>query len=222
MVVLILALAIPCWASTVRDRALGWKIAGVLIALLLAEAAVAAHRVFPGARVTLLVLLALASAATLAIGVRSNARYAAGRRRRGGGRRGLAGLVLCWVYCAAVTLGAVGVAGLYGVNGLPPATPDAAEMLPLPSGLTVTADMNDGCSGGSTELCLREIDVAGADGQDQAAIISELNALAVARGWQSGSSCRTVGVLLDRHTECVLVGLTRSVLSVQLQDSSGW
>ena len=222
MVVLILALAIPCWALTVRDRALGWKIAGVLIALLLAETAVAAHWVFPGARVTLLVLLALASAVTLAIGVRSNASDTAGRRRRGGGRRGVVGVAMCWVYCAAVALGAVGVAGLYGVNGLPPVTPDASEMLPLPSGLTVTAVMNDGCSGGATELCVREIDVAGAAGQDQSAIIAQLDALAVSRGWQSGSSCRTAGVLLDRHTECVEVGLTRGVLSVQLQDSSGW
>ncbi|MBR7827342.1 hypothetical protein KDK95_13575 [Actinospica sp. MGRD01-02] len=222
MVVLILALAIPLWVSTVRDRALGWKVAGVLLGLLLAEAAVAAHWVFPGARVTLLVLLALASAATLAIGVRSNAARPARRRRRGDGRRGVAGVVLCWAYCVVVTLGALGVAGPYGFNGLPPATPDASEMLPLPSGLTVTADMNDGCSGGATELCVREIDVAGTDGQDQAAVISQLEALAVARGWPSGSSCRTVGVMLDRHSECVQVGLTRGVLSVQLQDSSGW
>jgi hypothetical protein len=222
MVVLILALALPCWALTVRTRALGWKIAGVLAALLLAQTAVSLHWIFPGARVTLLVLLAFATAATLFFGVMANNRSSAGHRRRNADRRGGVGRVVCWVYCAAVTLGAVGVAGLYGVNGLPPVTPPASDILPLPAGLSVTADMDDGCSGGSTELCDREIDVAGANGQDQATIIAELDAHAVARGWPSGTSCRTVGVLLDRHTECVNVGLARGELSVQLEDSSGW
>jgi hypothetical protein len=222
MVVLFLGLALPCWALAVRSRALGWKIAGVLAALLVGAIAVAAHWIFPGARVTLLVLLALATSATLFVGVISNARAPASRRRRDAGRRTAVGVVVCYVYCGVATLAAVGAAFLYGINGLPSTTPPASDILPLPAGLTVVNNLDEQCSGGSTVLCLREIDVAGAQGQDQATIIAELDAHAVARGWQSGTSCRTVGVLLDRHQECVNVGLARGQLSVQLEDSSGW
>ncbi|HWG28749.1 hypothetical protein [Actinospica sp.] len=222
VVVVFLGLALPCWALTVRARALGWKIAGVLAALLLGEISVAAHWIFPGARVTLLVLLALATSATLLVGVVSNAHPPVSHRRHNAGRRTTAGLVLCYAFCGVTTLAAVGAALVYGVNGLPSTTPPASDILPLPSGLTVVDNLDEHCSGGSTVLCLREIDVAGAQGQDQATIIAELDAHAVARGWQSGTSCRTEGVLLDRHQECVNVGLARGQLSVQLENSSGW
>ncbi|HTJ70161.1 MAG TPA: hypothetical protein VL551_21675 [Actinospica sp.] len=177
------------------------------------------HWVFPGARVTLLVLLALATVATLAVGMSANKRSPA---RRGQVQRRAATVVIGWVYCGVVLLGACGVAVLYGINGHPSETPAASDYLPLPAGLTVAADMDDGCGGGATVVCLREIDVTGAKGQSQSDIFTALNAQAVARGWPSGVSCRNEGFLLDRHQECINIGLVRGQIGVQLEDESGW
>lgn len=217
MVLLILALALPCSAMSMRTWALGWKRGAVLVALLVCAAAVDFRLVVPEARVTLLVILTFATAATVVAGSNIERRSTATCQAWGTVSR----IVTC-TYCGVIVAGACGVALLYGINGLPSSTPSLSEILPLPNGLAITENVDEQCGDGSASICTRQIDVSSTDGQSDGAMIHELDARLVANGWSSGVSCRTVGVLLDRSLECVSVEIDHGQVRVELDDSSGW
>lgn len=215
MILLILALALPCWVLASRTRAVGWRVGGALAALLVGEASVDLRWVLPEARVTLLVVLALATAMTLAAGLNADRRASTPSKPWSA-----VGLVLSCLYCGMAVLGVCGVVFLYGINGLPPSTPPTSAILPLPPGLTVTGNTDEHCSGGSTLFCAREIYIASTTGLADSAVVEELDAWLSADGWADG--CRHEGILLDRNTQCVQVGVARDRVSMELDDSSGW
>ena len=188
-----------------------------MAALLVGEASLEQRWVFPAARVTLLVVLVLATVVTLAAGLVLDSGASAPNRPWH-----TIGLALSLAYCGVIALGVCGVALLYGINGLPPTTPPTSEILPLPPGLAVIGNNDEHCSGGSTTICTRVIFVASTTGQNSSAVTEELEAQLAAGGWRNGDGCRTVNVLLDRNVECVQVDDVRGRVSVELDDSSGW
>ena len=187
----------------------------MLAVLLIAELLVGLRWIFPDERVTLLVVLAFASMVMLAAGLISDKGASAPPTPRT-----RVGSVLSWLYCGVIGLCGCGVVFLYGINGLPPTTPSASVILPLPPGLAITGNIDEQCSGGSTLYCTREISIESTTGLTDNAVVEELEARLGAAGWENG--CRQQGVLLDRNTQCVQVGVANGRVNVELDDSSGW
>jgi hypothetical protein len=85
-----------------------------------------------------------------------------------------------------------------------PSTPGSDEVLPLPAGLRLVADQDDGCGSGS---CGRSVVVASTDGRSAAQVLNQVRAhLEDARGWRFGkgdSACVRRSWLIDQGTICV-------------------
>jgi hypothetical protein len=87
--------------------------------------------------------------------------------------------------------------------------PSGAEVLPLPAGLAVAGDQDQGCSSGSHTTCSRKFLIVSTAGLPTGQVAQRLrDHLARAHGWRLGpdvggwSGCRTEGWLFDRQQVC--------------------
>lgn len=237
MITLAFLAPLGCWALAARTAAVGWTVATVLAVCATAELALARHWILTGATVTLLVACTVASVAVLATGLAADwrrVRVLASPGTTPGplGVRGVVGLTFSVAYGVVGLCGSALMAFVFTMNGGLPSTPQASQVLPLPDGLTVTDDTDQGCSGGSATICGRMIQVRATAGQAGDETVRALrDHLTRTRGWRltpdrgSGwSGCRREGVLLDRRQVCVEVipQRGRDPVSVLLQGESTW
>ncbi|WP_327067646.1 hypothetical protein [Kitasatospora sp. NBC_01302] len=218
-----------CWLFAVRTVSTGW-IVGILLALLAAtEIALAQRWLLPDARVTLIVVITFVTAAVLPVGILIESRRPGVPKLSSLQGRGAAGMGLSLFYCVLGPVAALGAAWLVGINGVPAITPSDREVLPLPAGLAVVSDRDEGCGGGSETSCERRIEVRGTAGQSSDEVARELrDHLTRAHGWQftldhgSLGACRDEDRGLDRHQVCAEVVDDKGTVSVLLDASDRW
>jgi hypothetical protein len=194
----------------------------------LAEIALAQEWILVGAKVTLLLVFALATVVVLIAGIVVEGRRAGVRKLRSSGVRGVLGLILSSLYCV-MGLGAILLtAFLLVVNGPLAATPSSAEVLPLPTGLAVAGN-REGCGSGSQTICTREIQVRSTTGLPDDAVVRQLRDHLTQTGWQlaadtpgSWSGCRAEGRLFDRQQVCVDVQGDQGRVTVDVETSDSW
>jgi hypothetical protein len=230
-VVIILGFVFPlvCWALAARTARVGWIIGTVLTLSVVAEIALANDWVLASAKITLLLVIVLATVTALIGGIAVEGRHVGVPKLRSAGARGALGLILSCVYCV-VGLGVILlVAFLVVVNGPVASTPSSSEVLPLPAGLAVAGNRDDGCSSGSRTICSREIQVRSAAGLSDDEMVQQLGGHLAQTGWQlapdttgSWSGCRTEGWLLDGHKVCVDVQNDQGRVIVLLESSDSW
>ncbi|MDH6142741.1 hypothetical protein P3T35_004769 [Kitasatospora sp. GP30] len=229
-VVIILVFGIPlvCWALAARTFRGGWIIGTVLGLCVMAEIALAEEWILAGAKVTLLLVFALATVAVLITGIVVEGRRVGVRKLRSSGVRGVLGLILSGLYCV-IGLGYILMtAFLLVVNGPLASTPSSAEVLPLPAGLAV-AENREGCGSGSQTICSREIQVRSTTGLPDDAVVRQLRDHLTQTGWQlapdtngSWGGCRAEGRLLDRQQVCVDVQDDQGRVIALVETTDSW
>lgn len=231
VVVIILAYVFPVtgWALAARTARAGWIVSAVLVFCVTAELALARGWLLVGNRYNLLMAFAVATVVALVAGIFVEGRRPGVPALRSAGARRLAGLIVS----VAFSVFSLGIVLLFiflaWYEGPPLSTPSSAGVLPLPAGLVIAANIDEGCSGGSGTFCTREIQVqsaAGQPGQDVAQRV--LGRLTRAYGWHLApdgtgywDGCRAEGWLLDRQQVCVSVQTGQAQVVVTLQSSSG-
>ena len=205
--------SLVCWlvvASTPRVRG---TIAFLLSILGGLEIAVALGWIFTGERYSVLVILTFASVATLISGIAAEERQPDARPFRYSRLRVRLGTLLSGAF-SALTVAAI-VFFMFGVwaFGPPAATPSSVGVLPMPTSLTVIADVDHGCgaSSGPQMICSREIDL-----QLPAAATLDANS-------KGGALVKTAlqGRTLAHQEE--VFGTTAAQTAVQsMQGSDGW
>jgi hypothetical protein len=207
--------------------------------------------VFPTATYSALVMLALVTVVTLITGIVVEERRNGATPFRYARLHVRVGTLLSGAYCF-LTVAAI-VFFIFGVwaFGPPASTPSADSVLPMPTSLTVIANVDHGCGGSSGPqlVCSRVIDlqVPGAalearGGGPQArglpdrAQVFGMEAANVAAGgltrtygWHltPGSagtwhSCRSVGWWLDKHTLCATLTVQNATAVVTLDVANDW
>jgi hypothetical protein len=110
--------------------------------------------------------------------------------------------VLLWAYLATVLLCCAPAVGF--IISTEPFVPDSRELFPLPAGLTVLSNQDNGCGSGS---CSRAITIGTTTGLTASQIKQRLREhLRNAHGWRldpHDSACRQQGWLVDHTTVCV-------------------
>ncbi|MEV4415219.1 hypothetical protein [Catellatospora sp. NPDC049609] len=122
--------------------------------------------------------------------------------------------------CAAFLVGAVLLGCGVALRAIAdePFVPAAAEVRPLPAGLTVLADTGeDGARSCGSGACSRILTVGG-DGDVTARVLAHLRG----RGWPdlAAHDCRRVGWLIDRRYLCVQVRGTATEATIVLEGVS--
>jgi hypothetical protein len=213
-----------------RTARIGWTVAALLVACVVAEVSLAEGWLFSDARVTLLVVSALATVIALVAGIVTEGHRAGVRSLRAAGIRGVLGLCLSVLYCTIGLSVVLLVIFLVSMNGPPASTPSAAGVLPLPTALAVAADVDEGCGSGSQTICSRQIQVRSTTHQTEEEVAQQLrDHLARVDGLQltqdaSGGwgDCRAQGWLLDRHQVCVDIQNDHGQVVVLLESSDSW
>lgn len=186
-IVITLGLAFPlvCWVLAARTARVSWTIATVLTLCVAAEIALVKDSILASAKITLLVLCALGTVTALVAGVVVEGRRVGMRPLRSAGVRGITGLILSVVYGVVALCTVLLLTVMVLLDGPPAATPSSAEVLPLPAGLAVAENRDEGCSSGSQTICSRVIEVRSATGLSAADVAQQLrDHLAYTDGWQ--------------------------------------
>ncbi|MFJ9370257.1 hypothetical protein ACIRRA_38355 [Nocardia sp. NPDC101769] len=119
------------------------------------------------------------------------------------------GKFLASAYCLVVLFYCGGLALV--MKGEHAYVPPSSELLPLPHGLTVLSNDDEGCGGNSATICGRAFVIGGPTTQDIAAtLVEHLNRK---HGWHlnpptpdgKSDSCRNQGFLLDRNELCASI-----------------
>jgi hypothetical protein len=231
VVVIILAFVFPVtgWALAARTARAGWVVAAVLIFCVTAEIALARGWLLAGNRYNLLMAFAVATVVALVAGIIIEGRRPGVPALRSAGARRLAGLIVSVAYSVLSLSTVVLFIILAWYQGPPLSTPSSAGVLPLPAGLVIAENLDEGCSGGSGTFCTREIRVQSAARQtDQDVARRVLGHLTRAYGWHlvpDGTGywdgCRAEGWLLDRQQVCVSIQTGQAQVLVTMQSSSG-
>jgi hypothetical protein len=155
------AVFLACWLLVARTRG-GRAIVGIaLLVLGFLEIAAVKGWFFTGATESALVILALATVATLIAGIAAEEALPVAAPFRRAPVRVRAGTLLGGA-CSLLTVGLI-VFFLCGVwaFGAPASTPSATSVLPAPSGLAVVANADRGCDGtsGAQTVCSRSIEL---------------------------------------------------------------
>ena len=213
-----------CWALKARTARVGWIVAAVLAACGAGGLGLAAGWFRSGEKLTLLAALALMMPLVIVFGITAERNAGAGRSRSGS-IRGVAGLVVSVAYLgfsfAIVPL----LVLLFLYEGGAAYVPSGAEVLPLPVGLTVAGDQDQGCSSGSHTICSRQFLIVSTAGLPAGQVAQRLrDHLARVRGWSLGpdvgggwGGCRSEGWLLDRQQVCVDVYVNQQQVTMLLQ-----
>lgn len=199
---LLLLIPISSWALTARRTWIGWVVGSLVAVAAVAELALAMPWIAVEERYTLVVAVAFATALALLVVALVELRRPI-RARQG------FGLLLAVVYGIV----ALGMGFMLGFATEPDFRPSAGEVLPLPTGLAVVDNRDDGCDHTSLHNdCGREIRVRSTTGLPDSELLQQLRAyLTQQRGWQldltSGdwSGCHEEGRMLDRHEVCVRI-----------------
>jgi hypothetical protein len=171
---LCVALPLACWALVARTAGVGWIVAALLASCGAGELGLATGWIQSGEKVTLLVTLALVMPLVIVAGSVVERRCAGARRLRSGGVRGIAGMVLSVVY-VGFSLTAVPLTALMILTqGLVAYVPSSAEVLPLPAGLAVARDQDQGCASGSHTTCSRQFLVKSTTGLSREEVAQRL------------------------------------------------
>ncbi|MFF7634218.1 hypothetical protein ACFZB9_13840 [Kitasatospora sp. NPDC008050] len=218
-----------CWLFAVRTVRTGWVV-GILLALLAATGiALAQGWILSDAKVTLMVIITFAAAVLLPVGIVVESRRPGVPKLSSLQGRGAAGMGLSIFYCVIGPAAALVAAWLVGINGVPATTPSDREVLPLPTGLAVVSNRDEGCGGGSETYCTRSIEVHGTAGQSPDEVARELrDHLTRAHGWQftldhgTWGACHDEGRNLDRHQVCADVSDDKGTVIVTLDASDRW
>jgi hypothetical protein len=217
------------WALAARTRRVGTRVEVALAAIAVLEYTVGHRWLFPDLQYTLVATLSAVTVAALIVGLVKDKRAAKPPRRSW---RAVLGRVLVVVYCTlAIPLIIFATAWIGAEGGRGAAVPPESSALPLPTGLTMVGDENQGCGSGSSTVCQREIDVVPSGGTADATTVHAIAAsLEAAHGWRltraSGpedwSACRDQGVLLDWVAECMDVDLQDGRAVIQISQVDSW
>jgi len=218
------ALPLVCWALLARTARAGWVVAALLAACGAGELGLASGWIQSGEKVTLLVALALVMPLVIVAGSVVERRHAGARRLRSGGVRGIAGMVLSVAYVGFSFVAVPLTALMILTQGLVAHVPSSAEVLPLPAGLAVAGNQDQGCASGSHTTCSRRFLIKGTTGLSEEEVAQRLREqLARAHGWRMDPTvdgwggCRTEGWLLDRQQVCVGVYTSQHQVTMLLQ-----
>ena len=230
MIILGFFFPLVCWALAARTARVGWIVGTVLALCVVAEIALAKDWILVGARITLLLAFALATVTALVAGIVVERRQAGVRKLRSAGARGALGLLLSGLYCVIGLIAIPLVAVLVAINGPVASAPSGRQVLPLPAGLVIAGNHDEGCGSGSRTTCSREIQVRSTTGLPDVAVDRQLREhLTRTDGWQlapdatgSWGGCRAEGWLLDRHQVCVGVQNDQSRVIVLVESSDSW
>lgn len=212
-----------CWALKARTARVGWIVAAVLAACGAGGLGLAAGWVRSGEKLTLLAALALAMPLVIVWGIAAE-RDAGTSRSRSGSLRGVVGLVVSVAYLG-FSFTVVPLLVLLSLYEGAAYVPSGAEVLPLPAGLAVAGDQDQGCSPGSHTTCSRQFLIVSTAGLPAGQVAQHLrDHLARVHGWSLGpelgggwGGCRSEGWLLDRQQVCVGVYVNQQQVTMLLQ-----
>lgn len=155
------ACALACWLVVASTAGLRLGVGLLLVACGFLEIVVAAGWIFAGATYSVLVFLALATVVVLITGIAMEEGQPRARPFRYARLHVRIGTLMSGAF-SFLTVGLI-VFFLCGVwaFGAPATTPSSASVLPMPSSLTVIANVDNGCSGstGPQLVCSRVIDL---------------------------------------------------------------
>jgi len=212
-----------CWALMARTARVGRIVAAVLGTCVAGGLGLAAGWIRSGEKLTLLAALALATPLVIVFGIVAERRAGTGRLRSGG-VRGITGLVVSVAYFGFSFTVVPLLVLTFLVEGAA-YVPSGAEVLPLPAGLTVAGDQDQGCSSGSHTICSRQFHIVSTAGLPAGQVAQLLrDHLAHVHGWSLSSElgggwggCRTEGWLLDRQQVCVDVYVNQQQVTMLLE-----
>jgi hypothetical protein len=208
-----------CWAMIARTARVGWIVAAVLVTCDAVELGLLAGWVVSGEKLTLLAALALAMPLVIVAGSASE-RRAGARRLRSCGVRGIAGLAMSVAYVGfSFTLVPLLILAFLSDGGAA-YVPSGAEVLPMPAGLVVASDQDQGCGSGTTTICTRQFLIVSKAGKPAGDVAQRLREYLIrVRGWRlSGwEGCRPEGWLLDRQQVCVELYVSHQQVTMLLQ-----
>ena len=241
--------SLVCWLVVASTPKVRITVALVLAACSFAEFAAWKGWLFSGATYSALVMLALATVATLITGIVIEERREAAvpfRYARLHVRFGtLLSGALSFLAVAAIVFFMFGVWAF----GPPASTPSSDSALPMPASLILIANVDHGCGGTGPQLvCSREIDLrlpgasrSGGGGHQARGLPDQQQAFGVAAadlaagrmmqayGWQltaaspgTWHSCRSVGWWLDQHTVCATITVKNATAVVTLDVADDW
>lgn len=198
------------WALAARTRRVGVPAAVSLVLIAVAQCVVTAAWVFHDVAFTLAACLAVLADVLVIAGLVREAKVPSGLRSR-------IGRIIAGFFCFLPTTLALLLFVLRPEG--PVYVPSANYIMPLPAGLTVAKDLDQGCS---PEGCVREIDVTGPAGASADDVMRRIaQALKDRDGWDitpnRDPECRTVGYLLDRQTLCVGVDDQQGTVGIYLR-----
>jgi hypothetical protein len=216
--VIALAFLIPLllWALAARTKRSGRTYGLALAVIAAVEIVVFRHLILQPVRITLLVLIPLATVIVLVTGLVADRRT--GVRLT---RRSRLGVVLS-IICSAAAVPGVIVVFLVLLGHYPTQPPPDSEIEPLPAGLQIVQD-TPSCTTQAADFCSRFLVIAGKPGVANTTVLAELRASLDARGlnltydgennWQAA---QRVGVLLDTHYESIDVGIDGQQVTADL------
>lgn len=212
-----------CWALVVRSARVGWIVAAVLATCVAGGLGLAAGWIRSGEKLTLLATLTFVMPLVIVFGIAAERRAGAGRSRSGG-LRGITGMVVSVAYVGFSFTVIPLLVLTFLVEGAA-CVPSGAEVLPLPAGLTVAGDQDQGCSSGSHTICSRQFHIVSTAGLPAGQVAQRLrDHLAHVHGWSLSSElrggwgrCRTEGWLLDRQHVCVDVYVNQQQVTMLLE-----
>ena len=212
-----------CWAMMAQTARVGWIVAAVLAACDAGGLGLVAGWVRSDEKLTLLAALALVMPLVIVFGIAADRRAGAGQSRSGGVRR-IAGLVVSVAYLG-LSFTVVPLLVLVFLYEGAAYVPSGAEVLPLPAGLAVAGDQDQGCGSGSHTVCTRQFLIVSTAGLPAAQVAQRLrDHLARVHGWILSTElgggwggCRAEGWLLDRQQVCVAVRVNQQQVTLLLQ-----
>jgi hypothetical protein len=213
-----------CWALKARTARVGWIVAAILAACGAGGLGLAAGWFWSDEKRTLLAALALVTPLVIVFGIAAERDAGAGRSRSGG-VRGIAGLVVSVAYLGFSFIVIPLLVLAFLIDGGTAYVPSGAAVLPLPAGLAIAGDQDQGCGSGSRTICSRQFLIVSTAGLPAGQVAQRLrDHLVRVRGWSLGpdvgggwGGCRSEGWLLDRQQVCVDVYVNQQRVAMLLQ-----
>ena len=217
----VLVLLLAAWPMTARTVTVGVPVGVLLTTCAVVIFGLAKEWFLADLKYTLIMTLILVMVAAIWIGAAIEERLIDTPERLAATTRTAIGMVMS-ILAGTVGLGGVALFLLLNlINGNSPAVPTTAGVLPLPAGLVVESDVNQGCGGGTTTFCTRLLTVRSTTKLSSAQIVQLLTAGVNKNADWDSDECRNEGYLLDRSNVCIDIEPAGDEATIQIQSSYG-